>query len=138
MGIKNILLCCAGFLFLAMGAIGVLLPIWPTTPFVLLAAGCFASTPKIHDRVMKIPFFSEYIKNYKEKKGLKPKTVAISLSSLWGMLLLSAFHIRIPWVLLILGLVGVSVTIHILWIAKPRNKENIEEQKQYASINIKQ
>ena len=122
MGIKNILLCGVGFLLLGMGAIGLVLPLWPTTPFVLAAAGCFASTPRIYEKVIKIPFFSEYIRNYKDRKGLKPETVIISLTSLWGMLLLSGFHIQKPWVLIILAVVGISVTTHILWIAKARNK----------------
>ncbi len=122
MGIKNILLCGVGFLLLGMGAIGLVLPLWPTTPFVLAAAGCFASTPRIYEKVIKIPFFNEYIRNYKDRKGLKPKTVIISLTSLWGMLLLSAFHIQKSWVLIILAVVGISVTTHILWIAKARNK----------------
>ncbi|WP_250228522.1 YbaN family protein [Anaeropeptidivorans aminofermentans] len=122
MGIKNILLCGVGFLLLGMGAIGLVLPLWPTTPFVLAAAGCFASTPRIYEKVIKIPFFNEYIRNYKDRKGLKPETVIISLTSLWGMLLLSAFHIQKSWVLIILAVVGISVTTHILWIAKVRNK----------------
>lgn len=131
MGIKNILRCTAGFFLLIMGGIGVFVPIWPTTPFILAAAGCFASTPKIYNRVMKIPFFNEYIRNYHNKQGLKPGTVIISLSFLWGMLLISAMHIRTLWSVILLSLIGTSVTIHILWVARKRNREDcsMEEKR---------
>ncbi len=122
MNLKNVLLAGAGFLLLAMGAVGLVLPVWPTTPFVLAAAGCFVSTPKLHACVMKIPFVNEYIRNYEDKKGLPGKTVAISLIFLWTMLLISAFHIRTAWIICCLALVGIAVTAHILSIAKPRKQ----------------
>ena len=120
MNIKSVLLSGAGFLLLAMGAVGLLLPVWPTTPFVLAAAGCFAYNPKLRDRIMKIPFFREYLRNYRDKKGLSRKTVAMSLAFLWGMLLVSAFLARTAWVEGCLLLVGVCVTVHIVWISRPR------------------
>lgn len=122
MNLKRVLLVGAGFLLLTMGAIGLVLPVWPTTPFVLAAAGCFVSTPNLHARVMKIPFVNEYIRNYADKKGLSRKTLAISLIFLWGMLLISAFHIRTVWIICCLALVGIAVTAHILSIAKPRKR----------------
>lgn len=118
--IKTILLVCAGFLLLGMGMIGLLLPVWPTTPFVLAAAGCFASTPRLHARMMKLPFFRDYIQSYREKNGLPKKTVAVSLIFLWAMLLLSALLVSSLWLRLLLLMVGAAVTTHILWIAKPR------------------
>jgi uncharacterized membrane protein YbaN (DUF454 family) len=118
---KTLLLCGTGFLMLGMGAVGLVLPIWPTTPFVLLAAGCFASTPRLYARMLKIPFFNEYIRNYRERKGLRPRTVAISLVFLWSMLLVSALHIRALWAAVLLGLVGAAVTVHIVWIARARH-----------------
>ena len=117
--IKNILLCGMGFLMLTVGAIGLFLPVWPTTPFVLVASGCFASTPVLYSRIMKIPFVNEYIKNYKDRKGISRKTVAVSLTFLWVMLIVSALHIGRPWVMCLLALIGIAVTIHIVWIARP-------------------
>ncbi|NLF80547.1 MAG: DUF454 domain-containing protein [Clostridia bacterium] len=118
MKLKHILLAAAGFFFLILGAAGAVLPILPTTPFVLLAAACFASNPRLHDRMMKIPFFREYISNYREGRGLPKRTVIQSLVFLWAMLLVSALYIRILWVAACLALVGAAVTIHILHIAK--------------------
>jgi uncharacterized protein len=120
MNVKTVLLSGAGFLLLALGAIGLLIPVWPTTPFVLVAAGCFANNPKLQARIMSVPFFREYLTNYKDRKGLSRKTVAISLVFLWGMLLVSTFFARSAWVAGGLLLVGIAVTVHIVWIARPR------------------
>ena len=118
--VKNALLIGVGMVFLVLGAIGLFIPIWPTTPFVLLAAACFSATPRIKARIMKIGFFREYLENYEKRKGLSKKTVALSLSYLWGMLLVSMFLIQKAWVIGLLLLVGASVTTHILWVARPK------------------
>ena len=118
--IKIILLTWLGFLFLALGAVGVLLPLWPTTPFVLLSAACFTCAPHWQARLMKITFFKEHIENYKRRTGLSRKTVAISLGYLWGMLLLSALLLRQIWVWLLLAALGAAVTAHILMMAKAK------------------
>lgn len=120
MRIKTILLTGCGFFFLGMGAIGLLLPIWPTTPFVLLSAACFSGTPAIKARIMKIAFFREHIENYEKRTGLSKKNVTISLSYLWGMLLLSMVLTRKIWVAVLLCCIGTAVTIHILHMAKAK------------------
>lgn len=119
MRMKTLMLTGAGCLFLALGAIGVLLPIWPTTPFLLLCAACFSGTPQLHARVKRIPFFREHIENYASRAGLSAKTVGISLGYLWGMLLLSMFFVARLWCVCLLALVGAAVTAHILYMAEP-------------------
>ncbi|NLF34909.1 MAG: DUF454 domain-containing protein [Clostridiales bacterium] len=120
MQLKTIFLTGLGFLFLGFGAVGVLLPVWPTTPFVLLSVACFSSAPRIKARIMKLSFFREHIENYEHRQGLSHKTIGISLGWLWGMLLLSMALTRTAWVSLLLFLVGLAVTCHILWMAKGR------------------
>ena len=128
MNFKTILLSGLGFFFLGLGAIGLVLPVWPTTPFVLLSAACFTSTPRIKARIMKIRFFKEYIESYEQKSGLSKKTVTKSLIWLWGMLLLSMFIMKVLWLSLLLSAIGIAVTTHILWISKPRpSKEEYKE-----------
>ena len=126
MKIKNIIFMILGFIFLGLGLIGIFLPIWPTTPFVIAGAGCLSSTPKVHSKIMKVPFFNEHIRNYKNKKGLTKKTVFISLSFLWGMLIFSMISMKRFYLNILLFIVGVSVTIHILWVSRDRSKSNSE------------
>lgn len=122
MKFKATLLSALGFVMLGLGAIGLVLPVWPTTPFVLLAAACFAHNPRLKARVMKIPFFRDYLQNYQDRKGLPRKTVVRSLVFLWGMLILSSVLARSLWLALGLLAVGAGVTTHILWVARPRDK----------------
>lgn len=123
MQFKTILLGSLGFIFLGIGTIGLFLPIWPTTPFVLLAVGCFSTTPHIKERVLKIPFFKDHIENYEKRTGLSNKTFCISMIWLWGMLILSIFLIHKAWMTALLILIGICVTIHILYMTKAREKK---------------
>lgn len=120
MRIKTILLTALGFLFLGMGGVGLLLPVWPTTPFVLISFACFSGTPTLRAQIMKIGFFKEHIENYKLRTGLSKKTVIISLAYLWGMLLLSLCLVQKIWLLALLICIGIIVTIHILCISKSK------------------
>ena len=53
-----------GFICLALGALGLFLPIVPTTPFVLLAAWCFArSSEKWHARLLRSELFGPMIRS---------------------------------------------------------------------------
>jgi uncharacterized membrane protein YbaN (DUF454 family) len=123
MRLKIILLTGLGFLSLIMGTIGLFLPIWPTTPFVLASAACFSSSPRLRVWLLRLPFFKDHIENYTHRTGLSPKIVIKSLSFLWGMLLLSMVLFKSLWLCLLLIVVGSAVTIHILWMAKTKEKD---------------
>ncbi len=121
MQLKTILLASLGFIFLGLGAIGLLLPVWPTTPFVLVSVACFSSSPRIKRRIVKIPFFKDHIENYERRTGLSRKMVWISMIWLWGMLFLSMIIIKNLWITVFLSLVGIAVTTHILWMSKAKD-----------------
>lgn len=123
MNIRTILLTGAGLLLLALGAIGVFLPVLPTTPFVLAGVGCLSGTPKLRAKVLQISFFREYFENYQNRNGLSTRIVIKSLVYLWGMLLISMVLSGKIWVICLLPVIGICVTWHILYMAKPRKKE---------------
>ena len=120
---KKLLLIITGIFFLGLGAVGLIVPIWPTTPFVLAAVGFLGCHPALQEKVLQIPFVREYANGYYNKKGLSTKTVIVSLVFLWGMLTVSAIVMQSIWLSALLAVIGVCVTIHILWVSKDRSKQ---------------
>ena len=121
--LKNILLTIFGLIMLAFGAIGIFLPIWPTTPFVLLAVASLSANPSLQKRILKIKFINEHAVNYRLRTGLQKSNVVLSLSFLWVSMGISIFASKTTWITVLLLLIGIAVTTHILWIAKPRRRD---------------
>lgn len=135
MNLKNKLLIILGFIFFFMGAVGIFIPVFPTTPFMILAAGCFTSSKRLSAWLEKSKLFGEYITNYRERNGLSKVTVIRSLSFLWIMLMISVIYINSLWAIILMPSIGIAVTTHILWMSKPKpNKmitKNLEIQRKY-------
>jgi len=112
------ILITAGTFFVGLGVLGIFLPLLPTTPFLLLAAACYArSSKRFYNWLLTNKWFGNYIKNYQEKKGVPLKVKLSSLSLLWITILFSAvFVVDIFFVRIILILIATCVTIHILYI----------------------
>lgn len=63
-----------GLLAVLAGAVGLLLPLVPTTPFLLLAAACFArSNPRLYAWVLNLPHFGPAIQQWRETRTVSPK-----------------------------------------------------------------
>ncbi len=66
-----------GLNFLALGTVGVFLPILPTVPLYLMAAFFLAnSNEKLHSKLVNSKFYKENVEPFK-KKGKLPKKVKI-------------------------------------------------------------
>ena len=119
------LLVIAGTIFLGLGILGIFLPILPTTPFLLLAAACYArSSKRFYYWLLNNKWFGSYIKNYREGKGVPLKVKVYTISLLWITILFSAFFIiYIFWVRVVLVLIAVGVTVHILMIKTYKQKK---------------
>lgn len=121
---KLILLTTFGYIFLGLGIIGVFLPVWPTTPFVLVSVACFSSSPKTKAKIMNIPFFREHIENYHQRKGLSRKTFIRSMLWLWSTLLISIVIIDSLYTKVLLVFIGSMVTWHLYSMSKPKEDSN--------------
>ena len=119
------ILVIAGTVFLGFGLIGIFLPILPTTPFLLLAAACYArSSKKFYDWLMNNRWFGTYIKNYREGRGVPLKVKVFTISLLWITILASVFFIISNFLVeLILIIVAIGVTTHILTIKTFKKKK---------------
>ena len=121
----RVVLIIAGTLFVGLGDLGIILPVLPTTPFLLLAAACYArSSDKFYNWLLNNKWFGRYIKNYRDGKGIPIKTVVLSISLLWITIIFSVvFIVHNVFIRVILIIIAVVVTIHISSI---RTKSNIK------------
>ena len=121
MKLRNVVLTIAGVLALGLGAIGIFMPLLPTTPFVLLAAICFSkSNRKFYERIKRNPHFGPFVENYNTKQGVPMPLKIKGIIFLWGGLILSMILLQTFWVYILLCCVGVGVTIHLLLIKTKR------------------
>ena len=121
---KYVLIVCGGLL-LTLAAVGIVIPVLPTTPFVLLAAGCFsASSPKTYRLLLRSRFFGPYIEHYKNGGGVTKAAKARGIITLWVLLGISAVFVKVPWLYLLLGAVGIGVTLHLLLIRTRPSRPN--------------
>lgn len=75
-----------GVLFLALGAVGAVLPLLPTTPFVLLAAGCFArSSPRMHAWLLQSTLFGPVLRNWEQNRCMPRNARRVSLAMMIGV-----------------------------------------------------
>ncbi|NRB72315.1 MAG: YbaN family protein [Xanthomonadales bacterium] len=91
-----------GFLALGLGIIGIALPLLPTTPFVLLAAFCFArSSERLHQWLLQHPLFGPMISNWRDHGAIGRGTKLLSVSSMAAVLLAGWLLLELPgWLLL--------------------------------------
>lgn len=110
------LLIFFGFVSVALGLLGIILPLLPTTPFLLLAAFFFArSSERFHHWLLNNRVFGEYIRNYQEGKGLPLRYKISTISLLWFTIILSMIYATEElWLRLFLGIIAVGVTWHLL------------------------
>lgn len=110
------LLIAIGWVSVALGFAGIFLPLLPTTPFLLLSAGCFARTsPKFYNWLIAHPKLGKYLVYYLDGQGMPLEAKAYTLLLMWGTLLLTAFVLLDRPVLhYLLPLIGICVTLYIL------------------------
>jgi uncharacterized membrane protein YbaN (DUF454 family) len=84
--VRRHLYLAAGFVSLGLAVIGALLPVMPTTVFVILAAYCFTrSSPAMERRLLEHPKFGPHIMRWRERgaisrAGKKAATLAFAVS----------------------------------------------------------
>ncbi|MCW4010492.1 MAG: YbaN family protein [Candidatus Bathyarchaeota archaeon] len=116
--IKRAVFTVLGTIFLGLGAIGIVLPLLPTTPFLLASAACYLNgSERMHRWLLNNKLFGSYIKNYREGKGMSARAKIFTLTLLWVTILYSAFFVVNSWAIqAVLVAVCLGVTTHLLRI----------------------
>jgi uncharacterized membrane protein YbaN (DUF454 family) len=115
--VRIVLLGC-GFLFALLALLGALLPLLPTTPFLLVSAACFyRSSAKFYHLIFYNPLFGHYLRDYKEGRGVPLRVKALALTFTWSSTIVSVIFF-IPWLWLKILVIAISaaITVHVLMI----------------------
>jgi uncharacterized membrane protein YbaN (DUF454 family) len=123
-GLPRLAFLVLGWMFVGLGAIGAVLPVLPTTPFLLLAAVCFArSSPRFYDWLLRSRLFGPLIRNWRETGSIprRPKAVAIFLiATVGGSSII--FFLASPWARLALAATLLAL---IVWLLRVPTTESL-------------
>ena len=105
-----------GTVSLALGIMGICLPVLPTTPFLLLSAAMYMrSSQRLYDWLMSHKHLGAYIKNFREHKALPLRVKTVSVTMVWLTLLYCAIFVAEEWWMRAMFIaIAIGVTIHIL------------------------
>lgn len=112
---RRLLWLSLGILCLALGTVGLFLPLLPTTSFMLVAAFAFArSSPRLHQWLISHNIFGPLIHDWHAHRALSLKAKWVSLISMIAIVLLSVYF-KVPlWVLAVQVVVLFCVSV-FLW-----------------------
>jgi uncharacterized membrane protein YbaN (DUF454 family) len=120
----HVLIIC-GTISVALAILGILFPVLPTTPFLLLAAVCYGkSSPRFYAWLLNNRLFGLYIRNYREGRGIPLKQKVFTLLLLWltiGSTII--FIVEVWWLRLLLLGIATGVTIHLVSIRNYKESE---------------
>lgn len=119
---KKILFITLGTFFVGIAIVGIIIPILPTTPFLLLSAALYArSSKRFYDWLLNNRLFGKYIKNYREGRGIPVYLKIIVITLLWITISISiVFAAELLAVRILLVIIASGVSIHILKIKTSR------------------
>ncbi|MDR2652489.1 MAG: YbaN family protein [Prevotellaceae bacterium] len=111
------LLVLLGIISLALGVLGIFLPILPTTPFLLLSTALFAhSSKRLYSLLLNHKILGKYIRGFLNEKAIPLRIKIFSISAMWLTMLYVIFFVVTErlWLQLLLFATAIVVTLHIL------------------------
>lgn len=113
--IVRISLIITGWTSIVLGVIGIFLPLLPTTPFILLAAWCFAkSSSRFHHWLVTHPQLGKIIRTWESGEGLPIAVRNRIIFYMWLGMSISMIIVWRFWATFMLAMIGSCVTIYIL------------------------
>ncbi|HEY5681299.1 MAG TPA: YbaN family protein [Pseudomonadales bacterium] len=120
----KLLFITGGWLSLALGIAGIPLPLLPTTPFLLLAAFCFAEgSDRLHDWLVNHVHFGPPIRRWREHRAVSRRTKWMGSLSLLAVLAVSLGFGAPLWLLAVQGCVVVGGGAFLWTLPEPPAEE---------------
>lgn len=118
--LKILLVACGSFA-VALGVIGIFVPLMPTTVFLLLAAACYArSSDRLYRKLVGSRWLGGYIRSSREGGGMTRRQKTFTLALLWlGIGASAIWSVEAWWLRALLLLIAISVTVHVARLRVP-------------------
>ncbi|WP_105664332.1 DUF454 family protein [Cronobacter dublinensis] len=112
---QRTILLILGWLAVVLATLGVVLPLLPTTPFLLLAAWCFArSSPRFHHWLLYRSWFGGYLRHWQQYRAMPPGAKLRAILVILATFAISLWMVKIFWVRVLL-LVILSGLLIFMW-----------------------
>jgi uncharacterized membrane protein YbaN (DUF454 family) len=113
---KSFLYVAGGWACLGLAFLGVLLPLVPTTPFVLLASWCFyRGSPRIHAWLHRSQWFGPTLDDWQHYGGIRRGLKHRAILMVAGVVAVSLLYGSLPWWLRYVFLALVAIGLYTIW-----------------------
>lgn len=126
MGFKRMIFLIIGCVCLALGCVGIVLPILPTVPFFLATVFCFSqSSQKLHDWFLRTRMYKNNLESYVKGGGMTAKTkakilITVTALMVFGFVIMLRKDLYIPCA--ILACVWAAHVIYFVFVVKIRKE----------------
>lgn len=125
---KQHVLVSVGLISFVLGATGALMPVLPTTPFLLLSGYCFAhSSSKFDNWLKNTKLYQVYVSDYAETRTIPKNKKRKIVLNIWILMSISIFLAPITLIKMMLGLLTAGLTIIVLFVIPNRKGNSVLE-----------
>ena len=123
--ISRTLWCACGFVAVAFGGLGVIVPGLPTTVFFIIAAWCFShGSPRFERWVLDLPAIGPMVRDHRLGLGMPRRVKVIANVMMWTAITISGIVLHaMPWVVAGIVSLGIIGTIYIVFQVPTREDE---------------
>lgn len=123
--LRRPLLLGTGWLCVGLGFVGIILPLLPTTPFLLVALWAFSrSSPELAQRIRTNRYAGKYVRDWEDEGVIPPSAKVFAIVMMSAALAYMHVGSRAPlWAVILAGVVITAVAAYILTRpSRPRNR----------------
>ena len=123
--LRRVLLLVVGSFFLTLGMVGIVVPVLPTTPFLILAAICYGrSSVSCYRWLTTNRVFGRHLDDYLHGRGVSWRVKAGTLAFLWVVITCTAvLFVSALWLRSLLFVIAIGVTTHVVMLKARRRGE---------------